>query len=102
MASLALKCAVCLFLSVCFSGCADIVERTKPHEQRPPILEEDVTRENPEVGSGQQSTSQESLPPALPHNSPQAGDPADRPPRHLIWRDRKESGQQDSGSRDGN
>lgn len=106
MVSPALRCILCLFLVACVSGCADVIERTKTPESRPPIVEEDVPREstpNPEIAPGQQSTSQaDSLPQALPQNLPQAGDRSTRPPRHLIWQDRRESGETNSGSGVGN
>ena len=97
MGSPLLRCILCLLLSVCFSGCADIVERTKPPAPRPPIVEEDVspTPEPPQnqgVLPEQQPTPQTEPLPQVGPNLPPSGDLGNRPPRRLPWKDRRESG----------
>jgi len=95
MGSSVFPLALLVLVLAFFSGCSEVITRTKTPSERPKITEEDITDTRPEQPP--------QLPPAEPsqgigsgstistEGSPPDVNPVNRPPRRLIWRDRGQS-----------
>lgn len=95
---------VLLFL-FCLSGCANVFQKDVLPTRKPGVLEEDITdarRPQPDVSEQQTYRPDVAGPPAPPVEGYVPGaDTGNRPPRRIIWRDRKGSERQAEPAVDG-
>lgn len=95
MVSIVVRLAVLVLFLVGVAGCSSVIESTKAPSAEREVVEEDVAETEPAPPAGDQSqvlpAPQDSIPfPSVQGDHPD-GEPRDRPPRRLIWRDQKGS-----------
>jgi hypothetical protein len=98
MDSTFLPVALSLLLLASLSGCSEVITRTKPPSEGSRITEEDITDtrppEIPQQQPGEPPPGFDAPSTLSTEGVPSNVNPANRPPRRLIWRDR---GRQERG-----